>query len=150
MIARIVGERLSKGWGQQVLIENRLGGGTNIANEMVVRSEPSEPDGDTVLMGGSSQAQPVASTGGRPPFSIGGVRFTAVSPRSAAPTCRQVAPPLLMTNARARMSAEIPARGPSYASHRRSSNANSLCGRNSAGSPKICATFQRDILRRHF
>ena len=56
VIARIVGERLSKGWGQQVLIENRLGGGTNIANEMVVRSEPSEPDGHTVLMGGSSQA----------------------------------------------------------------------------------------------
>jgi hypothetical protein len=40
--------------------------------------------------------------------------------------------------------------GPSCASHRRSSNANSLCGRNSAGSPEICATFQRDILRRHF
>src|SRR5262249_36921328 len=32
---------------------------------------------------------------------------------------------------------------------RRSSNANSLCGRNSAGSLEICATFQRDILRRH-
>jgi tripartite-type tricarboxylate transporter receptor subunit TctC len=32
VIARIVGERLSKGWGQQVLIENRPGGGTNIAN----------------------------------------------------------------------------------------------------------------------
>jgi tripartite-type tricarboxylate transporter receptor subunit TctC len=30
VIARIVGERLSKGWGQQVLIENRPGGGTNI------------------------------------------------------------------------------------------------------------------------
>src|SRR6516162_9812538 len=29
-----------------------------------------------------------------------------------------------------------------------SSNANSLCGRNSAGSPEICATFQRDILPR--
>jgi tripartite-type tricarboxylate transporter receptor subunit TctC len=53
VIARIVGERLSKSWGQQVLIENRPGGGTNIANEMVVRSEP---DGHTVLMGGSSQA----------------------------------------------------------------------------------------------
>ena len=53
VIARIVGERLSRGWGQQVLIENRPGGGTNIANEMVVRSEP---DGHTVLMGGSSQA----------------------------------------------------------------------------------------------
>ena len=53
VIARIVGERLSKSWGQQVLIENRPGGGTNIANELVARSEP---DGHTVLMGGSSQA----------------------------------------------------------------------------------------------
>ncbi len=51
--ARIVGERLSKSWDQQVLIENRPGGGTNIANELVARSEP---DGHTVLMGGSSQA----------------------------------------------------------------------------------------------
>src|SRR5262245_12822362 len=53
VIARVVGERLSKSWGQQVLIENRPGGGTNIANELVARSEP---DGHTVLMGGSSQA----------------------------------------------------------------------------------------------
>src|SRR5262249_31689243 len=35
-------------------------------------------------------------------------------------------------------------------SHRRSSNANSLCSRNSAGSPEICATLQRDILQQHF
>ena len=53
VIARIVGERLAKSWGQQVLIENRPGGGTSIANEMVIRSEP---DGYTMLMGGSSQA----------------------------------------------------------------------------------------------
>jgi len=53
VIARIVGERLSKAWGQQVVIENRPGGGTNLANEMVVHSEP---DGHTVLMGGQSQA----------------------------------------------------------------------------------------------
>ena len=53
VIGRIVGERLSKTWGQQVLIENRPGGGTNIANEIVARSEP---DGHTILMGGSSQA----------------------------------------------------------------------------------------------
>jgi hypothetical protein len=33
---------------------------------------------------------------------------------------------------------------------RRSSNANSLYGQNSAGFPQICATFQRDNLRRHF
>jgi tripartite-type tricarboxylate transporter receptor subunit TctC len=53
VIARIVGERLSKSWGQQVFIENRPGGGTNIANELVAHSEP---DGHTVLMGGQSQA----------------------------------------------------------------------------------------------
>jgi tripartite-type tricarboxylate transporter receptor subunit TctC len=53
LIARLVGDRLSKTWGQQVVIENRPGGGTNIANELVVRSEP---DGHTILMGGSSQA----------------------------------------------------------------------------------------------
>src|SRR5215510_6319401 len=46
--------------------------------------------------------------------------------------------------------AEILKLGPSCASRRRSSNANSLCGRNSARSPEICATFQRDILPRHF
>ncbi|WP_068027861.1 Bug family tripartite tricarboxylate transporter substrate binding protein [Rhodoplanes sp. Z2-YC6860] len=52
-IARVVAERLSRVWGQQMLIENRPGGGGNIANEMVARSEP---DGCTVLMGGSSLA----------------------------------------------------------------------------------------------
>ena len=53
VIARILGERLAKIWGQQVLIENRPGGGTNIANEVVARSDP---DGHTILMGGQSQA----------------------------------------------------------------------------------------------
>jgi tripartite-type tricarboxylate transporter receptor subunit TctC len=53
VIGRIVGEQLSKTWGQQVVIENRPGGGTNIANELVVHSEP---DGHTVLLGGQSQA----------------------------------------------------------------------------------------------
>jgi tripartite-type tricarboxylate transporter receptor subunit TctC len=53
VIARILGERLAKIWGQQVLIENRPGGGTNIANEVVLHAER---DGHTVLMGGQSQA----------------------------------------------------------------------------------------------
>ena len=35
VIARILAERLARTWGQQVLIENRPGGGTNIANEAV-------------------------------------------------------------------------------------------------------------------
>src|ERR1043166_4195194 len=53
VIARMVGEQVSKGWGQQVFIENRPGGGTNIANEVVAHAEP---DGHTILMGGQSQA----------------------------------------------------------------------------------------------
>jgi tripartite-type tricarboxylate transporter receptor subunit TctC len=53
VVSRIAAERLAAIWGQQVLIENRPGGGTNIANELVARAEP---DGCTVLVGGSSQA----------------------------------------------------------------------------------------------
>jgi hypothetical protein len=52
-VARIVAEKLSKIWGQQVAIENRGGAGTNIGNEMVARSDP---DGYTVLFATSSLA----------------------------------------------------------------------------------------------
>jgi tripartite-type tricarboxylate transporter receptor subunit TctC len=53
LIARIVGEQLSKIWGQQVVIENRGGAGTNIGNELVARADP---DGHTVLFATSSLA----------------------------------------------------------------------------------------------
>jgi len=46
IVARVVTEELSKIWGQQAVIENRGGAGTNIGNEMVARSDP---DGYTVL-----------------------------------------------------------------------------------------------------
>jgi tripartite-type tricarboxylate transporter receptor subunit TctC len=52
-VARILAEPLSKKWGQQVAIENKAGGGTNIGNEFVAHSEP---DGYTVLYGTSSLA----------------------------------------------------------------------------------------------
>jgi hypothetical protein len=42
-----------------------------------------------------------------PRGAIGGVRLTAFSPRAAASTCRQVAPPLLRTKRPRRMSAEF-------------------------------------------
>ena len=51
--ARVMAEPLSKIWGQQVVIENRPGGGTNIAAELVVRSPP---DGHTILYATSSLA----------------------------------------------------------------------------------------------
>jgi tripartite-type tricarboxylate transporter receptor subunit TctC len=51
IIARIVGARLSERLGQQVVIENRPGAGTNIATETVATSPP---DGYTLLWVGSS------------------------------------------------------------------------------------------------
>ena len=40
IVARMVAEKLSKVWGQQVTIENRSGAGTNLGNEFVARSDP--------------------------------------------------------------------------------------------------------------
>jgi tripartite-type tricarboxylate transporter receptor subunit TctC len=52
-VGRILAEQLSKRWGQQVVVENKPGGGTNIANEYVAHAEP---DGYTALYGTSSLA----------------------------------------------------------------------------------------------
>lgn len=47
IIARIVGQKLTDSWGQQVLVDNRPGGNTIIGSEALVRSAP---DGYTLLM----------------------------------------------------------------------------------------------------
>lgn len=52
-IARIVAARVSVQWGQQMVVENKGGGATNIGTEMVARSEP---DGYTMLL----QSMPLA------------------------------------------------------------------------------------------
>ena len=52
-IARVVATKLSDIWGQQMVIENRGGGATNIGTEAVVRSDP---DGYTMLL----QSMPLA------------------------------------------------------------------------------------------
>jgi tripartite-type tricarboxylate transporter receptor subunit TctC len=52
-VARIVADPLAKAWGQQVVIENKGGAGTNIGSEMVAKAEP---DGYTVLVGSSALA----------------------------------------------------------------------------------------------
>jgi tripartite-type tricarboxylate transporter receptor subunit TctC len=46
ILSRIIGERMSKDWGQPVVIENRPGGNTGIAAQMVARAPP---DGYTLL-----------------------------------------------------------------------------------------------------
>lgn len=46
-VARGIGARLTEAWGQQVLVDNRPGGGGNIGSEQVARSQP---DGYTLLL----------------------------------------------------------------------------------------------------
>ena len=52
-IARVVATKLSDMWGQQMVVENRGGGATNIGTEAVARSDP---DGYTMLL----QSMPLA------------------------------------------------------------------------------------------
>jgi tripartite-type tricarboxylate transporter receptor subunit TctC len=52
-IARVVAAKLSEIWGQQLVVENRGGGATNIGTEAVVRADP---DGYTMLL----QSMPLA------------------------------------------------------------------------------------------
>ena len=47
-VGRIISPRLSEIWGQQMVIENRGGGGSNVGNEAAARSQP---DGYTILFG---------------------------------------------------------------------------------------------------
>jgi tripartite-type tricarboxylate transporter receptor subunit TctC len=46
-LARAIGQKLSDQWGQQVIIDNRPGGGGIVASEIVAKSPP---DGHTLLM----------------------------------------------------------------------------------------------------
>ncbi len=48
ILSRVVGDRLSERWGQQVLIDNRGGAGGNIAAELTARAAP---DGYTIFLG---------------------------------------------------------------------------------------------------
>lgn len=53
IVARMLAEKLSRMWGEQVFIENKGGAGTNIGNEYVARSDP---DGYTMLFATASLA----------------------------------------------------------------------------------------------
>lgn len=78
--ARLIGPKLSEGLGQPVIIENRPGAATNIAQELVAKSEP---DGYTLLL--SSPAVAInPSLYKKLPFDalrdLAGVSLFAVSP----------------------------------------------------------------------
>ena len=62
--ARAIGTRLSEVFGQQVVVENRPGGATNIGTELVVKAPA---DGYTILMGGATNAINM-STQAKPPY----------------------------------------------------------------------------------
>ena len=40
IVARLIGQKLTESWGQQVLVDNRPGGNTIIGSEALVRSPP--------------------------------------------------------------------------------------------------------------
>lgn len=63
--ARAVGSKLSAVLGQQIVVENRPGAGTNIGTDLVVRAKP---DGYTLLMGGAANAVNM-SLFKKPPYS---------------------------------------------------------------------------------
>jgi tripartite-type tricarboxylate transporter receptor subunit TctC len=51
--ARAVGSKLADAFGQQVIVDNRPGGATNIGSELAAKAAP---DGYTIFMGGASNA----------------------------------------------------------------------------------------------
>jgi len=53
VVARLIGQKLSEAWGQQVLVDNRGGGNTIIGTEAAAKSPP---DGYTILLGDNALA----------------------------------------------------------------------------------------------
>jgi tripartite-type tricarboxylate transporter receptor subunit TctC len=53
IVTRTITQHLTTMWGQQIIVDNRAGGATNIGSAMVARAQP---DGYTLLMGGASNA----------------------------------------------------------------------------------------------
>jgi tripartite-type tricarboxylate transporter receptor subunit TctC len=52
-VARFIAQQITPQWGQQMIVDNRPGAGTNIGSEAVVRAPA---DGYTLLMGGAANA----------------------------------------------------------------------------------------------
>jgi len=87
VLGRLVAQRLTKGIGQNVIVENRAGGGTNIGAEMVARATA---DGYTLLMTTTTQAINVTLY---PKLNYDVVKdFVAVAPIATSPSVLVVHP----------------------------------------------------------
>ncbi|MDB5928166.1 MAG: transporter substrate-binding protein, partial [Betaproteobacteria bacterium] len=51
VVSRLVSQKLTEAWGQQVIIDNRPGAGTMIGTEIVAKAPP---DGYTLLIGAAA------------------------------------------------------------------------------------------------
>ncbi len=64
-LSRLIGQKMTESWGQQVLIDNRPGGNTMIGTDIAAKAEP---DGYTLLLAGNTQL--VNALLLRPPYDI--------------------------------------------------------------------------------
>ncbi len=80
ILARVLGQKLGEGWGQNVVAENRPGAGGTIAAGIVV---PAYPDGYTLLFNSSAQAVNPALFAKLPYDTLRD--FTAIAPMAAQP-----------------------------------------------------------------
>ena len=85
IMARVVGERLSAGMGQAVIVENRPGAGGTLGTAQVAKSEP---DGYTLLVVSTGHVVSPALYGSLPSDPVGD--FSGVSPLAALPSVRVV------------------------------------------------------------
>ena len=53
LVARVIGQKMTESWGQQVIVDNRPGGNTIIGSEALVKSPP---DGYTIMLHASTHA----------------------------------------------------------------------------------------------
>lgn len=86
IMARIVGERLSAGMGQAIIVENRPGAGGTLGAAQVAKSEP---DGYTLLVVSTGHVVNPALYGNLPYDTV--ADFAAVSPLAALPSVLVVA-----------------------------------------------------------
>ena len=85
--ARLIGQKLSESWHQQVIVDNRPGAGSTIGTEIVARAEP---DGHTLLVAAAGHAINVSLYKKLPYDTL--KDFTAVTMLTSSPSVLVVSP----------------------------------------------------------